>query len=112
MRIFTDHNGVYVNAISQTMDAKDVERHLYYIQTGSKSSEIEFQLGPVGENGVNGITSESLLAILIHRTKYLDSKFGCDENKRAIQHMEEALVNFEVRTARRITRGVEGKNLE
>jgi len=49
------------------------------------------------------------LAILIHRTKVLDGKFGCDENKRAIQHMEEALVNFEVRIARRMVRGVEGK---
>jgi hypothetical protein len=52
-----------------------------------------------------------LLAILIHRTKFLDSRFSCDENKRAISHMEEALVNLEVRTARRMTRGVEGKEV-
>jgi hypothetical protein len=43
--------------------------------------------------------------------KYLDKCFTCDENKRAIQHLEEALVNLEVCTARRITRGVEGKEL-
>lgn len=109
MRIHTDHNGVYVNAISQTSDGKDVEGHLYYTQAGPNASKIEFQLGAVGANGVNGLTNEALLAILIHRTKFLDSKFGCDENKRAIQHMEEALVNLEVRTARRMVRGVEGK---
>ena len=112
MRIHTDHNGVYVNAISQLSDATDVEGHLYFLQAGESPSEIKFQLGPVGSNGVNGITNEALLAILIHRTKFLDSKFGCDENKRAIQHMEEALVNLEVRTARRMVRGVEGKNLK
>lgn len=111
MRIHTDHNGVYVNAISKTSEGKDVEGHLYFTQAGAKASKIEFQLGAVGENGVNGITNEALLAILIHRTKYLDNRFECDENKRAIQHMEEALVNLEVRTARRMVRGVEGKEV-
>jgi hypothetical protein len=110
MRIHTDNNGVYVNAIS-TYDAKDVNGHLYYIQAGNSASSIQFQLGGVVDNGVNGITNEALLAILIHRTKLLDEKFGCDENKRAIQHMEEALVNLEVRTARRMIRGVEGKEV-
>lgn len=110
MRIHTDHNGVSVNAISFNA-GKDVEGHVYHTQAGAKSSSIEFQLGPVGENGVNGLTNEALLAILIHRTKYLDNKFPCDENKRAIQHMEEALVNLEVRTARRMVRGVEGKSI-
>lgn len=111
MRIYTDHNGVYVNAVSQTADGKDVSAHLYLTQAGGKASTVEFQTGPVPANGVNGVTNEALLAILIHRTKALDAKFGCDENKRAIQHMEEALVNFEVRTARRMVRGVEGKEV-
>lgn len=111
MRIHTDHNGVYVNAISTLADGTDVEGHVYYIQAGVKSSAIEFQRGGVADNGVNGVTNEALLAVLIHRTKFLDSKFGCDENKRAIQHMEEALVNLEVRSARRIVRGVEGKEV-
>ena len=111
MRIHTDHNGVYVNAISETFDGKKVEGHFYDIQAGPTSTKIGFQLGAVGVNGVNGVTTEALLAILIHRTKYLDSCFACDENKRAIQHMEEALVNLEVRTARRMVRGVEGQEV-
>lgn len=110
MRIHTDHNGVYVNAISSWRE-QDVEGHLYYTQSGELSTTIRFQLGGVVDNGVNGLTNEALLAILIHRTKFLDGKFGCDENKRAIQHMEEALVNLEVRTARRMVRGVEGKEV-
>jgi len=108
MRIHTDHNGVYVNAISTLSDGTDVQGHLYQCQAGSVSSSISFQRGAVAANGVNGVTNEALLAVLIHRTKFLDSKFACDENKRAIQHMEEALVNLEVRSARRIVRGVEG----
>lgn len=111
MRIHTDHNGVAVNAISSLSDGTNVEGHHYQILAGPKTLTVEFQLGGVADNGVNGATNEALLAILIHRTKFLDSKFGCDENKRAIQHMEEALCNLEVRSARRIARGVEGKEL-
>ncbi len=111
MRIHTDHNGVYVNAISKLSDGTDVEGHKYDVQAGSNSQTINFQRGGVADNGVNGLTNEALLAILIHRTQFLDSKFACDENKRAIQHMAEALVNLEVRSARRIVRGVEGKEV-
>lgn len=111
MRIHTDHNGVAVNAISKLADGTVVEGHHYQVQAGTYNVDLEFQNGPVQEHGVNGLTNEALLATLIHRTKYLDNKFGCDENKRAIQHMEEALVNLEARTARRIARGVEGKEV-
>ena len=111
MRIHTDHNGVYVNAISRLADGTDVEGHRYDMIAGNHLTFVEFQRGGVADNGVNGTTNEALLAILIHRTKFLDAKFGCDENKRAIQHMEEALVNLEVRSARRIVRGVEGKEV-
>lgn len=109
MRIHTDHNGVYVNAISALSDGTNVAGHVYTAVAGANVTDVRFQMGGVADNGVNGLTNEALLAILIHRTKLLDSKFGCDENKRAIQHMEEALVNLEVRSARRIVRGVEGK---
>lgn len=111
MRIHTDHNGVYVNAIPMLSDGTVVEGHEYQVTTWAKTTNISFQRGGVAANGVNGLTNEALLAILIHRTKYLDSTFPCEENKRAIQHMEEALVNLEVRTARRMTRGVEGQEV-
>jgi len=94
-------------------EPKGSEGHVYEILDKDRLllAAIEFQKGPVASNGVNGITNESLLAILINRTKFLDSQFPCDENKRAIEHMERALVSFEVRTARRIARGVDGKNV-
>jgi hypothetical protein len=111
MRIHTDHNGVAVNAISTLSDGTDVVGHVYQMLAGAKSLNVEFQRGGVADNGVNGVTNEALLAILIHRTKHLNSKFACDENVRAITHMEEALVNLEVRSARRVVRGVEGKEV-
>lgn len=108
MRIYTDNDGkVYVNAITQTSDGKDVEGQLYFTQAGINASKIEFQAGSISENGVNGLTSEALLAILIHRTKVLDSRVECDENKRAIEYMELAMFNFDTRTAKRMVGGVE-----
>jgi hypothetical protein len=89
--------------------------HFYTIMDESTNrflAVLEFQNGPIAANGVNGITNESLLAILIHRTKILNEKFQCSENDRAIQHMEEALANLEVRTARRIVRNVEGLDVK
>ena len=112
MRIFTNETGdMYVNAISQLHDGTDVEGHLYYTQAGVKSGAIQFQRGPIQEAGVNGITNEALLTVLIHRTKFLDSKFPCPENKAAIQSMDSALAALDLRTTRRQARGVEGLNL-
>jgi hypothetical protein len=110
-RIYQDHNDVRVNAISQLHDGTDVEGHVYQVLHGQTSTEINFQRGPVPDNGVNGLTNESLISIVIHRTKHLNAKFSCSENARAIQHLEEALVNLEARTARRMARGVEGKEV-
>ncbi|NNP70405.1 hypothetical protein [Acinetobacter sp. Ac_5812] len=73
---------------------------------------IHFQDGPTVIDGVNGVTSESLLKILIHRTKYLDSKIPSDQNKQAITAMETALAAFDARTAERQARGIEGQQAE
>lgn len=109
-RIHTDHNGVAVNAISRTSAGAPVEGHLYQVIHGTTESTIQFQLGPVSLAGVNGLTNEALLAILIHRTKYLDHQFPCRENSIAITKMEEAAMWFDKRTRDRQHRGVEGKN--
>lgn len=69
---------------------------------------IDFQRGPVPSNGINGLTNEALLAVLIHRTTILDGLYPCKENAQAIAHMSLALAAFESRTAKRIARGVEG----
>jgi len=111
MRIHTDHNGVYVNAISSLADGTNVEGHRYDVIAGDHLTFIEFQRGAVIDNGVNGMTNEALLTVLIHRTEFLNSKFPCAENMRALQCMEEALANLNARTLNRMARGVEGKEV-
>ena len=107
-RIHTDHNGVYVNAISGMSDGTNVEGHVYDVHAGRYSLRLSFQLGPIKEAGVNGLTNEALIAVLTHRMKVLNSKFPCAENQRAINHLELAAQALESRTKDRIARGVEG----
>lgn len=97
-----DDNGVKLTRMSLG--------HQYYIESGNKNTLIDFQNGPVKENGVNGLTNEVLLEILIDRTEYLDNLFPCKENKNAIKSMKKALSEFNKRTKDRKDRGVEGTN--
>ncbi len=70
---------------------------------------ILFQNGPIKEAGVNGITHETLLAILIDRLEYFQAgQYRCEENEAALQSLKEAQVKLLQRTARRVARGVEG----
>lgn len=111
MRIYTDHNGVAVNAISSLADGTDVEGHEYQILSGPKTTAISFQLGGVADNGVNGLTNEALMNVVLHRLKFLDAKFPCEENKQAIAHLSTSLAALESRTAGRMARGVEGQEV-
>lgn len=70
---------------------------------------IEFQNGPIAEVGVNGVTQESLLAIVIDRLRSFQAgPYGGRENAIALTHCEDALMWLQRRTRARIRRGVEG----
>jgi hypothetical protein len=72
---------------------------------------IAFQNGPIKEAGVNGITQEALLAIVIDRLRSFQAgPFACRENAIALTKCEEALMWLQRRTVARIKRGVEGTN--
>lgn len=72
---------------------------------------LHFQHGPIKEVGVNGITHEVLIAILIDRLRgFQSSPFSCRENAVALTKLEEARMWLESRTKGRIARGVEGTN--
>ena len=113
MVIHTDHNGLEVTAVNGVEVDGEVHKtmpgHSYLVTGGQVAEQINFQAGPVPQNGVNGLTNEALLAILIHRTTTLNGMYPCEENEVAIQHMTLALVSFEDRTKKRIARGVEGQ---
>lgn len=73
------------------------------------SHQIRFQNGPIAEKGVNGITQEVLLAIVIDRLRSFQAgPFACRENAIALTKCEEALHWLQQRTLARMRRGVEG----
>lgn len=78
---------------------------------GNDYEAIQFQHGPIGENGVNGIQNEDLLNLLCVRMRSLNEKFPCRENSLVITKMEEALHWLEHRTKLRVEQGVEGKSV-
>lgn len=112
--------------LSITADAKDEKNgnasHLYCIQrqrrsAGAKPNDmanacvISFQRGPLGENVPNGISNESLIAIVIDRLEcFNDGPFRCRENSLAITALEEALHWMHHRTMKRQSLGLEGKS--
>lgn len=97
--IHTDNNDVKVYASMEDPDAPP--GHDYVIAIPSEDDVvcqlIGFQNGSVKIHGVNGITTESLVAICSHRIKTLNELFPCQENETAIEHMELALKALESR---------------
>lgn len=108
--IHCDHNGVTVLTAEATDDIVK-PAHFYRVDHGEGATVLGFQDGPVKVHGVNGMTSEALLAVLIDRTQILNNEFPCAENETALTGMMAAQAAFESRTNARIARGVEGQNL-
>jgi len=70
---------------------------------------IDFQNGPIPDHGVNGLTQEVLLAIVIDRLRSFQAgQFACRENALALTHIETGLLWLKQRTLARMARGVEG----
>ena len=77
--------------------------------SSTEGAWILFQNGPIEDVGVNGVTHEALLAVLIDRLRSFQAgPFNCRANAIALTHMEEALMWLQKRTVERIRRGVEG----
>ncbi len=86
--------------------------HEYLIVTPpphGRAFQISFQLGPIAEAGVNGITHEALLAILIDRLEHFQAgPYANDYNAVALGHLQSAQGALFDRTRERMSRGVEG----
>lgn len=109
--------------INPTNDTLDIDvfdepgaggaNHVYHVaqkNTAPAMLKVSFQNGPIGEVGVNGVTQEVLLAIVIDRLRSFQSgPFSCRENALALTKCEEALHWLQQRTLDRMRRGVEGK---
>ena len=74
---------------------------------------INFQNGPIKENGVNGPQNEDLLMIVVDRLRGAQQgDFSCRENAIALTKLEEALLWLNYRTNTRVHEGVEGKSVQ
>lgn len=72
-------------------------------------SVLVFQNGPIRETGVNGITHEVLIEIILDRLKgFQTTKYVCRENEMAIKALEEAKNWLNARTQKRMDQGIEG----
>ncbi len=74
------------------------------------SRDIQFQHGTIPENGINGVTNESVLDLLATRLRALNASFPCRENALAITHIETARLWLQERTRVREDQGVEGQH--
>jgi hypothetical protein len=114
MREITGHHegSILNNHIRIESDDRDENggAHVYTLRIGeSFENIIKFQNGPLQEAGLNGISDEALIAIVIDRLEGFNAdKFRCRENSLAITKLEEALLWLQKRTRDRQRRGVEG----
>lgn len=84
-----------------------------HIQAGRLKDEdtafILFQNGPIAEAGVNGVTHEALLAILIDRLeRFQAGPYNNGYNAEALTCLQRAQIVLQLRTRERMSRGVEG----
>lgn len=83
--------------------------HTYRLNWGSGAVTLQFQNGAINEVGVNGITHEALIAILIDRLEaFQRGPYSCRDNAIALTHLETAKLWLFNRTLARMARGVEG----
>lgn len=59
----------------------------------------------------DGTTNEEVIEVLIDRLNFLQGKFPCRENAIVITKLEESLMWLNKRTADRLKRNVEGKQI-
>lgn len=96
----------FPDEISETVDAA------VYDNGAEGALMIFFQEGLVPEAGTNGVTIESLIAVLIDRLEgFQKGPFPSHHNTTAIYHLNAALDVLNARTSERVARGVEGKTV-
>lgn len=117
MRFITSH---IANPINDELEIQVVDdpgaggaNHHYIIHgrggRGMAYTPIAFQNGTLKDRGVNGVTNESLLAIVMDRLEgFQKGQFACAENATALAAVKTALDTLKLRTQHRIARGVEG----
>lgn len=84
----------------------------HFIEINDDDNAITFKIqnGPVKEQGLNGCQVDEIIATARAIIEGLDDKFPCRENKRAIDHLNDACACLNDRRKNREARGVEGQS--
>ena len=114
MRVLNIGSKKYTQVVAT--DEKEFNaNHFFVVETTDQTKatailgQVQFQKGPIKENGINGVANEDLLAMVIDRLQsFQESEYKCRENAVAITKLEEALMWLRKRTQDREDRGVEG----
>lgn len=125
MKILSSHRTECPNELNNSLVVQALDEpsnggahHAYVIHVDESKAPVsetvhvtlQFQQGGIAEMGVNGISNEALLAIVIDRMKgFQAGPFACRENAVALTHLETAVLWLGARTRERVARGVEGK---
>lgn len=114
MRTIEDHkvnaanDKLVLNVLDEPGSGGANHEYEIVLPDGSKTA-ISFQNGPINEVGVNGLTHEVLLAIIVDRLRsFQRGPFAGRENACALTKIEEAQHWLHSRTRARMQRGVEG----
>lgn len=112
-----NEKNVVVSATDDADDNAGAAHHEYRVAVTDNTGKVvedvrlHFQHGPIQEIGVNGITDQALLAIVLDRWRcFQKSKWANRETAVSITKLEEALMWQHKRTLDRLDRGVEGTN--
>ena len=98
---------------SGAMDYKWFESEIrpnYHIYVRHDVNSISFTLqsGPIKEHGVNGCQVDTIIEAALIILRGLNKNYPSGYNLAAMEHLEQALANLELRKADREARGVEG----
>lgn len=111
MRQLRSENGVVTRCLDEPDHENGSACHEYEVVTddGRTLLTVEFQHGPVGEQGINGVQHRELLAILEDRLRgFQFGEYASDLNGHALAGVQMAISSDAERTARRSLAGVEG----
>lgn len=111
MRLLTNHQ---INPLNQGLTITAGEpapggaSRNYFIGGDTVGVNLTFHTGDP-KDGINGISNEALLVILIDRMEgFQAGAFKSRDNAIALTHLEEALLRMQKRTRDRMSRGIEG----
>jgi hypothetical protein len=116
MHQITAHHGISELNDKLAIYRGELDNHYYSITAigGDQPGidvlhHINFQKLPVHSVGVNGISDEALLAIVLDRLQFFQeqTEYECTENALAIEHIKSAIGYYKIRQDRRKSQGIQ-----